>query len=65
MRSGFFTTTLQLLERDVSGKQRQRVFEGMRRALTRGTGLTRHLLAFSRRRPVNPESIDIASHARC
>ncbi len=26
----------------------------MRRAIARGTGLTRHLLAFSRRRPVNP-----------
>ena len=34
----------------------------MRRAVARGTGLTRHLLAFSRRRPVNPESIDLAAH---
>src|SRR6185295_187237 len=25
-------------------------------------GLTHHLLAFSRRRPVNPESIDLAAH---
>jgi len=57
-----FATGLQLLERDVTGQQRQRVFEGMRRALTRGTGLTRHLLAFTRRRPVNPESIDLAAH---
>ena len=59
-----FATGLQLLERDVVGPQRQRIFEGMRRALSRGTGLTRHLLAFSRRRPVNPESIDLASHLR-
>jgi len=59
-----FATGLQLLERDVSGQQRQRVFEGMRRAISRGTGLTRHLLAFSRRRPVNPESIDIAAHLK-
>jgi signal transduction histidine kinase len=57
-----FATGLQLLERDVTGQQRQRVFEGMRRALARGTGLTRHLLAFTRRRPVNPESIDLAAH---
>jgi CheY-like chemotaxis protein len=34
----------------------------MSRAVARGTGLTRHLLAFSRRRPVNPESIDLALH---
>ena len=43
-------------------EQRQRVYEGMRRAVARGTGLTHHLLAFSRRRPVKPESINIAAH---
>ena len=59
-----FATGLQLLERNVTGEQRQRVFDGMRRAVARGTGLTRHLLAFSRRTPVNPESIDIASHLK-
>jgi signal transduction histidine kinase/CheY-like chemotaxis protein len=59
-----FATGLQLLERDVTPAQRQRVFEGMRRAVSRGTGLTRHLLAFSRRRPVNPESIDIATQLK-
>jgi signal transduction histidine kinase len=36
----------------------------MRRAIARGTGLTHHLLAFSRRRPVNPESIDLEAHLR-
>ena len=36
----------------------------MRRAVARGTGLTRHLLAFSRKRPINPESIDIAAHLK-
>ena len=41
-----------------------RAFDAMRRAVTRGTGLTRHLLAFSRRRPVNPESIDVVSHLK-
>ena len=59
-----FATGLQLLERNVTGEQRQRVFDGMRRAVARGTGLTRHLLAFSRRQPVNPESIDIAAHLK-
>ena len=59
-----FATGLQLLERDVTLAQRQRAFEGMRRAVARGTGLTRHLLAFTRRRPLKPESIDIAAHLR-
>ena len=57
-----FANGLQLLERNVTQEQRQRVFEGMRRAIARGAGLTHHLLAFSRRRPVNPESIDLAAH---
>jgi signal transduction histidine kinase/CheY-like chemotaxis protein len=59
-----FATGLQLLERNVTGEQRQRILDGMRRAVARGTGLTRHLLAFSRRRPVNPESIDVAAHLK-
>ena len=57
-----FANGLQLLERNVNQEQRQRVYEGMRRAIARGAGLTHHLLAFSRRRPVNPESIDLAAH---
>jgi signal transduction histidine kinase/CheY-like chemotaxis protein len=59
-----FATGLQLLDRNVTGEQRQRVYDGMRRAISRGTGLTRHLLAFSRKRPVNPESIDVAAHLK-
>src|SRR5262245_41588930 len=58
-----FASGLQLLER-TGGNPSPRVFEAMRRAVARGTGLTRHLLAFSRRRPVNPESIDAAVHLR-
>jgi PAS domain S-box-containing protein len=55
-----FATALQLLER--SGHPASpRMLEAMRRALTRGTGLTRQLLAFSRRRPVNAESIDVVA----
>ena len=59
-----FANGLHLLERNVGDEQRQRVFDGMRRAIARGTGLTHHLLAFSRRRPVNPESINLETHLR-
>jgi signal transduction histidine kinase len=59
-----FASGLQLLERTAGQgpAPRPRVFEAMRRAIARGTGLTRHLLAFSRRRPINPESIDLVVH---
>ena len=59
-----FASGLQLLERTAGQAPPPRVFEAMRRAVARGTGLTRHLLAFSRTRPVNPESIDTASHLK-
>jgi signal transduction histidine kinase/CheY-like chemotaxis protein len=59
-----FASGLQLLERTPGRTPPARIFEAMRRALARGTGLTRHLLAFSRRRPVNPESIDLESHLK-
>jgi signal transduction histidine kinase len=59
-----FSGGLQVLDRNVTPEARQRVLEGMRRAVARGTGLTRHLLAFSRQRPVNPEAIDLASQLR-
>jgi PAS domain S-box-containing protein len=56
-----FASAVQLLER--TGRPASpRMLEAMRRAVARGTGLTRHLLAFSRRRPVNPESIDVVAH---
>jgi signal transduction histidine kinase len=57
-----FASGLQLLERNVGPEQRKRIFEGMRRSVARGADLTRHLLAFSRRRPVNPESVDLKNH---
>ncbi len=57
-----FAGGLQLLERHPNPSPR--VFDAMRRAVARGTGLTRHLLAFSRRVPVNPESIDVAAHLK-
>jgi signal transduction histidine kinase/PAS domain-containing protein/ActR/RegA family two-component response regulator len=59
-----FAGALQLLERTGERTPSPRVFEAMRRAVARGTGLTRHLLAFSRRRPVNPESIDVVAHLK-
>jgi len=55
-----FATALQLLER-TGQPPSTRILEAMRRAVTRGTGLTRQLLAFSRRSPVNAESIDVAA----
>ena len=36
--------------------------DGMRRAVRRGTDLTRHLLAFSRRQAVHPTSLDLRRH---
>jgi PAS domain S-box-containing protein len=55
-----FATTLQLLER-TGQPATPRMLEAMRRAVTRGTGLTRQLLAFSRRSPVHAESIDVVA----
>lgn len=52
---------LQVLQRQDEPEQRRRVMDGMQRAVDRGTALTRHLLAFARKRPVQPESIDLAS----
>ena len=55
-----FSNGLELLKRKISTEQRKTILQGMSRAVARGTGLTRHLLAFSRRQPVNPESINLA-----
>jgi PAS domain S-box-containing protein len=59
-----FASGVQVLERDPTAEQRQSILDAMRRAVGRGAGLTRHLLAFSRRRPVNPEAMDLALHLR-
>ena len=55
-----FASGVQILERNVTAQQRRNILDAMRRAVARGTGLTRHLLGFSRRRPVHPEAIDLA-----
>ena len=57
---GVFATALQLLER-TGLPATPRMLDAVRRALTRGTGLTRQLLAFSRRRPLNVETIDVVA----
>jgi len=57
-----FASGVQVLERNPSPEQQQKIMDAMRRAVARGTGLTRHLLAFSRRKPVNPESIALADY---
>jgi signal transduction histidine kinase/CheY-like chemotaxis protein len=52
---------VQLLERQIDPAQRTRIVAGMRQAVKRGAELTRHLLSFSRQRPVNPEVVDLRS----
>jgi len=56
-----FAGALQLLQH-TGAPATPSMLAAMRRAIARGTGLTRHLLAFSRRRPINPESIDLVAH---
>jgi signal transduction histidine kinase/ActR/RegA family two-component response regulator len=51
---------VQLLERQPGPAQRERVMAGMKQAVKRGAALTRHLLSFSRQRPINPEAVDVA-----
>ncbi|MET0540889.1 MAG: PAS domain-containing protein [Variovorax sp.] len=59
-----FANGLQMLERNVTAQQRERIHAAMRRAVTRGTGLTHQLLAFTRRQAINPEAIDLARHLK-
>jgi signal transduction histidine kinase len=57
-----FASGVEVLERNPSPQQQLKIMDAMRRAVARGTGLTRHLLAFSRRKAVNPEPIDLADY---
>src|SRR4029453_6783083 len=59
-----FANGLQLLERNVTPEQRERIRAGMRRAVARGSGLTHQLLAFTRRQAINPEPIDLAEYLK-
>ncbi len=48
---------LQMLERSRDPARTQRLMDGMHQAVERGAGLTRQLLAFSRRQSLRPEPI--------
>jgi signal transduction histidine kinase len=50
---------LDLLERTQDPKRREALRQGVRQALDRGAGLTRQLLAFSRRSPLKTEVVDL------
>ncbi|HWN06573.1 MAG TPA: ATP-binding protein [Steroidobacteraceae bacterium] len=54
-----FSSGMFLLDQPMDATARRRVLEGMRRAVDRGTSLTRQLLAFSRRRPLDPKTVDL------
>jgi PAS domain S-box-containing protein len=54
-----FSSGLFLLDQPMDAGSRRRVADGMRRAVDRGTSLTRQLLAFSRRRPLAPKTVDL------
>src|SRR6185312_4254310 len=49
---------LDLMERTEDPKRREVLRQGVRQALDRGAGLTRQLLAFSRRSPLKTEVVD-------
>jgi PAS domain S-box-containing protein len=52
-----------LAERHIKDNERlKRLIGNMRHAAMRGERLTKQLLAFSRRQPLKPESIDVAQH---
>jgi CheY-like chemotaxis protein len=50
---------LSLLERPGEAQRRLRVITQMRQATERGASLSRKLLAFSRRQPLNPQPVDL------
>ncbi|MGC2030034.1 MAG: ATP-binding protein [Steroidobacteraceae bacterium] len=50
---------LSLLERPGDAQRRLRVIAQMRQATERGASLSRRLLAFSRRQPLNPQPVDL------
>jgi signal transduction histidine kinase/CheY-like chemotaxis protein len=50
---------LEMLEHQTDLARRRRLIDGMRQAAQRGAGLTRQLLAFSRRSALKPEAVDL------
>ena len=51
---------LELMERTDDPVRRKQLKDGIRQAVDRGAGLTRQLLAFSRRSPLNPQVVALA-----
>jgi PAS domain S-box-containing protein len=54
-----FQSGLRMLERPMDRERRQRIVDSMQQAIERGTALTRQLLAFSRRRPLESRTVDL------
>ena len=54
-----FSSGMFLLDQPLDASRRQRVVDGMRQSVDRGTALTRQLLAFSRSRPLAQKTVDL------
>jgi signal transduction histidine kinase/ActR/RegA family two-component response regulator len=52
---------LDLMDRTTDPARRAFLKDGIRQAIERGAGLTRQLLAFSRRAPLNPTTVELGS----
>jgi signal transduction histidine kinase/ActR/RegA family two-component response regulator len=50
---------LDMIDRQTDPARRKRLMDGMQQAAQRGAGLTKQLLAFSRRQELNPEPVDL------
>jgi signal transduction histidine kinase len=56
------TSGLQLLSRTEDPERRRRLTRGIEEAAWRGADLTRRLLAFARRQPLNPRRLELGPH---